>query len=98
MSARVQAAVAGEEEVRRNLTNELAVALRGVDVELKLTTGRVEMLSSQLQDMGRRLDKLAVVRAKYSNLNDEIHHRQQMVYHQLKVFLLLGGWIMDYRQ
>ena len=74
---RVQAAVAAEEEVRLNLTSELAVAIRGVDVELKLTTGRVETLSAQLKDVGQRLDKLAVVRAKYSNLNDEIHHRQQ---------------------
>ena len=53
------------------------MAIRGVDVELKLTSGRVETLTAQLQDVGQRLDKLAVVRAKYSNLNDEIHHRQQ---------------------
>lgn len=74
---RVQSAATAEEEVRRNLTSELAVAIRGVDVELKLTSGRVETLSAQLKDVGQRLDKLAVVRAKYSNLNDEIHHRQQ---------------------
>jgi uncharacterized protein involved in exopolysaccharide biosynthesis len=74
---KVQAAAAAEEEISRNLSDELAVAVRGVEVELKLTSARVDSLTAQLQDTGRRLDKLAAVRAKYSNLNDEILHRQQ---------------------
>jgi uncharacterized protein involved in exopolysaccharide biosynthesis len=74
---RVLGAVAAEEEVRRNLAKELDVAIRGVDVELKLTAHRIQSLQSQVENIGQRLDKLAVVRAKYSNLNDEIHHRQQ---------------------
>jgi len=74
---RVQGALAAEEEVRHNLAKELDVAIRGVDVELKLTTHRITTLQNQVENIGQRLDKLAVVRAKYSNLNDEIHHRQQ---------------------
>jgi len=74
---RVQGALAAEEEVRRNLTGELDIAIRGIDVELKLTAQRIETLAAQVGDIGGRLDKLAQVRAKYSNLNDEIHHRQQ---------------------
>ncbi|MCE9548243.1 MAG: hypothetical protein K8T25_22450 [Planctomycetia bacterium] len=74
---RVLAALANEEEIRHNLTNELSLAISGIDVDLKLVSARIDTLSQQLAGVQTRLGTLANVRAEYSNLLDEIQHRQQ---------------------
>jgi uncharacterized protein involved in exopolysaccharide biosynthesis len=64
---RVQAAQAAEEEIGHHLHNELALARRGVEVELRVVAGRRLLLDEQLAKTNERLDRLATVRAGYAN-------------------------------
>jgi uncharacterized protein involved in exopolysaccharide biosynthesis len=64
---RVQAAKEAEEEIGRHLHNELALARRGVEVELGVIAGRGRLLEEQLAKTNERLERLAKVRASYSN-------------------------------
>ncbi len=64
---RVQAAKEAEEEIGRHLHNELALARRGVEVELRVIAGRHVLLEEQLAKTNERLDRLANVRAGYAN-------------------------------
>ena len=71
----VLAAKEGEQEVRRHLHNELATAVRGVRVDLRLSADRVAMLEERLADATGKLDRLAALRADYSNLVSETQNR-----------------------
>ncbi len=64
---RVQAAREAEEEIGRHLHNELALARRGIEVELRVIGGRRALLEEQLAKTNERLDRLATVRAGYAN-------------------------------
>jgi uncharacterized protein involved in exopolysaccharide biosynthesis len=68
----VLAAKVAEEEIGRHLSGELGTAIRGVQVELRLNTGRVEQLQQQLEGTTQRLDRLASVRAEYGQRLEEI--------------------------
>ncbi len=63
----VRAAEQSEEEIGRHLHDELAIAVRGLEVELHLSSDRVAMLQQQLDKAVGRLDRLAAVRATYAN-------------------------------
>jgi uncharacterized protein involved in exopolysaccharide biosynthesis len=63
-----QAAKESEREIARELYAELAKAVAGVDVDLRLGSDRIAMLEHQLSEVTGKLDRLAAVRADYSNL------------------------------
>ena len=63
----VRAAKQSEEEIGRHLHDELAIAVRGLEVELQLSSDRVALLQRQLDHAVGRLDRLAAVRATYAN-------------------------------
>ena len=62
----VQAAKQAEEEIGRRLHDELAIAVRGVESDVRLGGDRIAALESQLADATGRLSRLAAVRAAYA--------------------------------
>jgi uncharacterized protein involved in exopolysaccharide biosynthesis len=68
-----------EAEIARDLATELNVGIRGIDLDLKLTEGRVNDLQTQLHDVRRRLETLAAVRASYGNLVQDIQQRNEIL-------------------
>lgn len=75
----VRAARESEEEVGRHLHNELAIAVRGVRLELQLDEDRQAMLRTRLQEATRRLDFLAGLRATYANQVAETDSRTALL-------------------
>jgi uncharacterized protein involved in exopolysaccharide biosynthesis len=72
---RVRAAEEAEIEIGRNLHDELALARRGVEVELKMIAHRRTLLEEQLAKTNQRLQALATVRAGYANEVAETKNR-----------------------
>jgi uncharacterized protein involved in exopolysaccharide biosynthesis len=72
---RVRAAREAEEEIGRQLHNELAMARRGVEVELRLIADRRTLLDDQLATTNHRLHGLASVRADYTNQVADVKNR-----------------------
>ena len=64
----VQAAQAAEQEISKHLHDEIAIAIKGLEMDLRLNKDRVETLRQQSQSVQDRLGRLATVRAEYSNL------------------------------
>ena len=75
----VRAAQAGEQAISQHLHDELAIATKGVQVDLRLTQDRVKMLEQQGQGVQQRLERLAAVRADYSNLASTTKHRTEIL-------------------
>ncbi len=75
----VISARAAETEIRQQLFSELEAATRGVEVELRLAEGRLEMLQADRAAVTGRLDKLAGLRAEYSSLVNDMRHRTTLV-------------------
>jgi succinoglycan biosynthesis transport protein ExoP len=75
----VRAAVESEEEISRQLHQELEIACRGVEVNLQLASDRAKSLSEQLADTRARLAKLGSLRAVYSNLINEVQQRSVLL-------------------
>lgn len=71
----VRSAKHSEKEIRRDLYDELAIAVRGLQLELQLNTDREAMLQRQLAKALDRLSRLASLRATYSNQVAETRHR-----------------------
>ena len=63
----VKAAHESVEFIRHDLHDELKVAIRGVQVELKLGRNRLSQLEQQYQSVQQRLRRLAELRAGYAN-------------------------------
>lgn len=76
---RVLAAQEAEREVRADLHAELAVALRGVEAELRLGVKRIDSLSDQKRHIEQRLNQLAGLRARYQNLVEDVEQRAKIV-------------------
>jgi uncharacterized protein involved in exopolysaccharide biosynthesis len=72
---RVRAARESEEEIGRHLHDELALAGRGVEVELHVIADRRTLLEDQLAKTNERLCGLAAVRAGYANQVTETRNR-----------------------
>jgi polysaccharide biosynthesis transport protein len=72
---RVRASRESEEEIGRHLHDELALARRGVEVELRVIADRRELLDDQLAKTNERLHGLAAVRAGYANQVTETKNR-----------------------
>lgn len=64
----VKAAIQAEAQVRQELFAEIAVAIRGLDSDIRISQMRLERLNSQRQDVEARLDKLVAIRTNYANL------------------------------
>ena len=75
----VQSAKESEQEVGRHLHNELTIAIRGLEVEVRLNSEREAMLDDQLARTTGRLDTLAGLHATYANQVAETKHRAVLV-------------------
>jgi uncharacterized protein involved in exopolysaccharide biosynthesis len=73
----VRAARSAEQAVRSGLHSELETAIRGLDADLKVSETLIQSLSAQSADIERRLDRLAGLRARYSNLAAEVRHSNE---------------------
>jgi len=71
----VQASLEAERQISRQLDAELAIALRGAEVEYRLNAARVADLKQQQNDLERRLGVLASLRTDYSTLAAQVKHR-----------------------
>ena len=75
----VQGAKQAEEEIGRRLHDELAIAVRGVESDLRLGGDRIASLQSQLADATGRLSRLAAVRAAYAAQVAETNSRTRLL-------------------
>jgi len=75
----VLAARESEEQVSRHLHNELATAISGADLDLRLNADRVALLEDRLEAATTRLDRLAALRADYANLIAETRNRSELL-------------------
>jgi uncharacterized protein involved in exopolysaccharide biosynthesis len=66
-----------EREIAGQLHHELAVAVRGVELDLRLASERVASLEAQRQDLSVRLNRLAGLRPRYSTVLAEVKHRTE---------------------
>ena len=71
----VLAAKESEEAIEEHLHHELAAAVRGIEVDLRLTRERSDMLNEQLAEVTGRLATLASLRADYSTQVAETRSR-----------------------
>ena len=67
-------AISSEKEIREKLHSELENALRGLDAEMKIRDEQLATLEKQYDDTQARMDRLASLRARYSNLISEVKH------------------------
>jgi succinoglycan biosynthesis transport protein ExoP len=64
----VQAAHAAEQAIGEQLHDEIGVAIRGIEVDLRVNADRIRALEEQNSAIQGRLGRLATVRAEYANL------------------------------
>jgi uncharacterized protein involved in exopolysaccharide biosynthesis len=76
---RVQAAWAAEAQIRRDLHDELELAIHGLDAEASLVATRIEMLERRSQELQLRMSHLAGIRAEYANRLAEVQRRTETV-------------------
>jgi succinoglycan biosynthesis transport protein ExoP len=75
----VVAAREEEREIAQHLHRELAVAVRGVEVDLRLANERLGSLEVQRADLDARLERLAALRPKYSAVLAEVKQRNEVL-------------------
>jgi uncharacterized protein involved in exopolysaccharide biosynthesis len=75
----VQAAKAAELEISQHLHNELAIAIKGVEVDVRLAQDRIRSLEQQRASVDARRDKISNLRADYSNLVSMSRHRTEIL-------------------
>jgi polysaccharide biosynthesis transport protein len=75
----VIAAHEAETQVAERLHTELTTAIRGVESELAVAVGRLELLQQQRQRAAARLDRLAGLRATYANVLSETSNRAKLL-------------------
>ena len=75
----VLAAKESEEAIAQHLRNELATAIRGIEVDLRLSRERSAMLDEQLAEVTGRLSRLASIRADYSTQVAETRNRTELL-------------------
>ena len=76
----VQAAKQAEEEIGRHLHDELAIAVRGVEGDVRLDRPiAIATLGAQLAEATGRLSRLAEVRAAYANQVAETNSRTRLL-------------------
>jgi uncharacterized protein involved in exopolysaccharide biosynthesis len=75
----VMAAVDAEKEIGEHLHNELSIAIRGLKSEIQMDTDQIALLTERLGSIEDRLEKLADLRAVYSNLVAETTLRSELL-------------------
>jgi uncharacterized protein involved in exopolysaccharide biosynthesis len=75
----VAAARASEQEISRQLHDEISIAIKGLEVDRGLAEERVERLEEQRENVQSRLVHLAAIRAQYSNLATSARHRGEIL-------------------
>ena len=75
----VIAARESEQEVRRNIHAELAQAVSGLELELRLQGKQEESLQARLDDLDHRLARLASLRAAYGSNLAETENRAELL-------------------
>jgi succinoglycan biosynthesis transport protein ExoP len=75
----VTAARASEQEISRQLHDEISIAIKGLEVDRGLAKERVERLEEQRQNVQSRLVHLAEIRARYANLATTTRHRGEIL-------------------
>ncbi|MEN6407708.1 MAG: Wzz/FepE/Etk N-terminal domain-containing protein [Thermoguttaceae bacterium] len=76
---RVKAAKESEIEIGRHMHDELALAHRGVEIELRMIADRRTLLNEQLANAESRLHVLASLRAEYANQVSEVKSRATLL-------------------
>ncbi|MBI3838935.1 MAG: hypothetical protein HY288_13520 [Planctomycetia bacterium] len=71
----VQSGRAAEQAIRQQLHDELSVAIKGVELDLRVNADRIRGLEEQNISVQDRLGRLAAVRAEYANLVTETKNR-----------------------
>jgi uncharacterized protein involved in exopolysaccharide biosynthesis len=75
----VRAAKESQQEIIQHLHNELEIAVRGVESDLRLSGQREAMLQTQLAAATDHLSELAAIRAGYANLVAETRKRTELL-------------------
>jgi uncharacterized protein involved in exopolysaccharide biosynthesis len=75
----VREALAAEDEVRQRLQRELDAAISGLEGDLQVSDVQIAAYEEQLAEVTARLDRLASLRAAYSNLQAEVRQRTAIV-------------------
>ena len=75
----VVAALETEQLVKQQLHDELAVAITGLEMDIKFNTGRDESLHKKLESSRERLARLASARAEYANLIAAVDNHTKLV-------------------
>jgi len=73
------AAERSENEVRQNLHAEIASAMRGLAGDGGVIKQRLDALNSQQADLQERLNRVAGLRVRYSNLVDDVRQRSEII-------------------
>src|SRR5690606_13524528 len=68
----VVAARHAEDEIREHLHQEISLAIRGLQAEQTVADSRLTQLQELLDDVSKRMTKLASMRASYNNLVAEV--------------------------
>ncbi len=68
---------AAEAAIRQQLHDEIAVAVRGIEADLRVNGDRIRDLENQSAAIHGRLGRLAAVRAEYANLVTATKHRTE---------------------
>ncbi len=75
----VQAAKSAEIEISQHLHDELAIAVKGVEVDVRLAKNRIRSLEEQRASVDDRRDRISNVRADYANLVSMSRHRTEIL-------------------
>jgi uncharacterized protein involved in exopolysaccharide biosynthesis len=75
----VVAAREAEERIRRQLNNEIAVAIRGVQVEVDVCSDREHLLDLKTTAARERMTRLAGARAEYASLVASVQNHTKLV-------------------
>jgi len=68
-----------EKAIRAQLHDEISLAIRGVEVDLHVNADRIQSLEKQQASVEARLNKLAALRAEYTNLANTAKSRGETV-------------------
>ncbi|MDP6553671.1 MAG: hypothetical protein QGG71_03330 [Pirellulaceae bacterium] len=75
----VVSAERSEDEVRQNLHAEIASSLRGLEGDGGVVKQRLDALTEQHADLQARLNRVAGLRVRYSNLVDDVRQRNEII-------------------
>ncbi|MFO0943215.1 MAG: hypothetical protein U0930_20970 [Pirellulales bacterium] len=64
-----------EEAIQQNIRKELQIIVENYESAIAITEQKIRALNEQEQELGLRLNRLAQLRAKYSNLASEVKSR-----------------------